>query len=33
MSSYTSSVYLSLKKKVEETGGSMEVIDIVDILS
>ena len=33
MSAYTSSVYLSLKKKVEETGGSMEVIDIVDILS
>lgn len=31
MSSYTSSVYLSLKKKVEETGGSMEVIDIVDV--
>lgn len=32
MSTYTSSIYLSYKKKVEEAGGSMEVIDVHDCL-
>jgi len=32
MSAYTSSVYNSYKKKIEDTGGSMEIIPVQDFL-
>ena len=32
MSAYTSQVYLDFKKKLEEQGGTLEVIDILDAM-